>query len=235
MARVESIDLGSCRVSYVDDQPAGVALIGRRGWTSRLAAMCIVPASRGRGVGRASMDMLLAEASARGDRGMLLEVIESNASAVRLYGGCGFRIDRRLVGYEGAFTENSAKAGLQEVDIRAVAHLVTTCGLDSLPWQISGESLAQASPPGKAYQLDDAYAVISNPEAVQVSIRSVIVRPEARRQGQATRLLNAIIAKYPNKKWLVPALCPEEIGGLFVKAGFSLDKLSQLQMSLEIK
>jgi hypothetical protein len=33
----------------------------------------------------------------------------------------------------------------------------------------------------------------------------------------------------------VPALCPEKIGGLFTKAGFEPDQLSQLQMRIEIK
>ena len=234
MARVESIDLGSSRIIYLDDEAVGVALIARRGWTSRLATMCLTPPSRGQGAGQAAMDGILAEASGRGDHSMVLEVIENNAPAVRLYERCGFKTERRLVGYEGVFTEMQKSVELQEVNIREVARLVTTYGPENLPWQISGESLAQVCAPSKAYRLDDAFIVISNPDAEQIAIRSVIVQPESRRKGQATRLVNTVLAKYPNLKWLVSALCPEEIGGLFEKMGFRRGDLSQLQMRIEI-
>jgi GNAT superfamily N-acetyltransferase len=184
MARVESIDLGSSRLIYRDAAAVGVALIARRGWTSRLAAMCIAPGARGRGVGRAAMEMLLEEASARGDRSMVLEVIENNLPAVRLYEACGFKTERRLVGYEGFFDPFGGEAKLEEVDIRLVSRLVGIFGLDDLPWQISAESLAQYSPPNRAYRLGDAYIVISNPAADQVVIRSLIVLPAARGQDR---------------------------------------------------
>jgi ribosomal protein S18 acetylase RimI-like enzyme len=234
MARVESIDLGSSRVIYVDDEAVGVALISRRGWTSRLATMCLGPTSRGRGAGRAAMEVLLADASARRDHSMVLEVISDNAPAVHLYESCGFKTERRLVGFEGSFTEMNELAELEDVDIREVARLVIMHGLENLPWQISGESLAQAGPPSHAYRLDDAYIVISNPGAKQVAIRSIIVQPEARRQGQAARLIKAVVAQHPNKKWIVSALCPKEIGSLFEKIGFKRDTLSQFQMRIEI-
>lgn len=235
MARTESIDLGSSRIIWLDDEAVGIALIARRGWTSRLATMAIAPASRGRGAGRAAMDLLLAEASTRGDHAMVLEVIENNAPAVRLYEACGFHTERRLVSYEGTFAGTEERAELKEVDIREVARLVTMYGLDDLPWQISGESLAQSGAPSKGYQLDAACVVISNPEAEQVAIRSLVVRPESRGQGQARRLIEAVIAKYPGKKWLVPALCPEEVGPVFEKVGLQRGELSQLQMRIKIK
>jgi ribosomal protein S18 acetylase RimI-like enzyme len=235
MARVESIDLGSSRIICQDTAAVGVALIARRGWTSRLAAMCIAPDARGRGVGRAAMEMLLGEASARGDHSIVLEVIENNLSAVRLYEACDFKTERRLVGYEGIFDPFGKEAKLEEIDIRLVARLVGICGLDNLPWQISAESLAQYGPPNRAYRLGDASIVISNPAADQIAIRSVIVLPEARAQGQARRLIQAVIARYPNKKWLISALCPEEVGGLFEKIGFKRGTLSQFQMRKEVE
>ena len=41
MVRKDGIDLTSSRVLLKDDNPMGIALIARRGWTSRLAAMGI--------------------------------------------------------------------------------------------------------------------------------------------------------------------------------------------------
>jgi GNAT superfamily N-acetyltransferase len=178
------------------------------------------------------MQRLIAEAKERGERRMLLEVIEQNTAGVRLYSGCGFRVIRRLVSYTGAGGAN-AHADLEEVDIRAAARMATCHGLPDLPWQISGESLAQLGLPHKAYRLDSAWAIISNPDAPRVAIRAVLVEPHARHHGQATRLLEAIMAQHAGKQWDVPAHCPEEIGGMFERVGLTRGSLAQLQMVAE--
>jgi ribosomal protein S18 acetylase RimI-like enzyme len=235
MIRMDGIDPGSSRLIYVDGEAAGIALIARRGWTSRLAAMCLSPAYRGQHAGRAAMDQLISEARSRGDHRMVLEVIEDNAPGVRLYEACGFKIQRRLVSFEGTFSQSDAEATLQPVDIRDVARWVTIHGLDELPWQLSGESLVQSSSPNTAFCLEQAYIVISNPEAEQIAIRSLIVLPEARGQGQAARLVEAVRSAFPNRKWLIPALCPEEIRGFFKRLQFERGALSQLQMSIDLQ
>jgi GNAT superfamily N-acetyltransferase len=237
MLRADSIDPLSSRVFMLDDQPVGMALIARRGWSSRLAAMSVIPAARRQGLGRVALEGLLEEAAARDERSMSLEVIESNTPAVALYTTGGFQTERRLVSYSLKDTAAPASAakpaappGLEEVDIRRVARAVTLYGPENLPWQISGESLTQFGAPGRAYRLGEAMLVISNPAAEQVAIRSVIVSPPARRQQQATCLMRAVMALHPGKTWLVPAVCPEEFGGLFEALGFQRDEISQLQM-----
>jgi ribosomal protein S18 acetylase RimI-like enzyme len=234
MVRVDGIELSHSRLIYVDGEAAGVALIARRGWTSRLAAMCLAPASRGRGAGRAAMDLLLTEALSRSDHSMVLEVIEHNAPGVRLYESCGFKTRRRLLSYEGTFPQSEAAAPLQTVDIREAARWVTVHGLEDLPWQLSGESLVQSGPPSTAWGLDQACIVLSNPDVEQVAIRSLIVLPDSRGQGQASRLVKAVLSHYPNRKWVIPALCPEEAGGFFERLGFERSSLSQLQMRLDL-
>ena len=57
---------GAC-VVHVDGTPAGVVLMARRGWTSRVAAMAVVPEFRRQRAGRALMEHVLAEAKQRGD------------------------------------------------------------------------------------------------------------------------------------------------------------------------
>lgn len=229
----DGIDVTSSRVVVQDGEAVGVALIARRGWTSRLAGMAIVPDARSKGVGKWAMGQLIAEAKERGERTMVLEVIEQNTAGVRLYQGRGFRALRQLVGYAASEPEG-IPGELKEIDVREAARMVTMYGLSDLPWQVSGESLAQAGPPGKAYQMESAYVAISNPERSHVAIRTIVVEPEARRQGQATRLLRAVIAQHPGKTWIVPALCPAEIGSVFEKVGFEKQALSQLQMTLEL-
>jgi ribosomal protein S18 acetylase RimI-like enzyme len=213
----------------------GVALIARRGWTSRLAAMALVPEARGQGVGRWAMGQLLDQARARGERRMVLEVIESNEPAVRLYRHSGFCLLRRLAGYKAVSPNGADPIPVEEVDIREVARLVTAHGLPDLPWQVSGESLALMGPPNRAYRLGDAYAVISDPAAPQIVVRSVVVKPEGRGQGLAARLLHLLMDSHPDTRWIVPALCPEEMGGLFERVGFARSEISQLQMAIALR
>ncbi|MCP4542840.1 MAG: GNAT family N-acetyltransferase [Chloroflexi bacterium] len=230
----DGIDITSSWVVSRDGEPVGVALIAQRGWTSRLAGMAIVPEARGKGVGKWVMGQLIAKAKERGDRTMVLEVIEQNDPGVCLYQGRGFRVLRQLVGY--AVAEPKGIEGeLKEIDVREAARMVTMYGLPDLPWQVSGESLAQAGPPGKAYQMGDACVAISDPERLHVAIRTIIVEPDARQQGQAIRLLRAVMAQHPGKTWIIPALCPAEIGGIFERVGFKKEDLSQLQMMLELE
>jgi GNAT superfamily N-acetyltransferase len=230
----DGVDVASSGVILDDGQAVGVALVARRGWTSRLAAMALVPEARGRGIGRLAMAQLIDEARARGERRMVLEVIESNEPAVRLYRRCGFRLLRRLLGYKAMSPGNVEPEPVDEVDVREVARLVITHGLPDLPWQISGESLALMGPPNRAYRLGDAYAILSNPSAPQIVVRSVLVRPEGRGQGLAARLLRLLMGNHPDARWIVPPLCPAEMGGLFERVGFERGELSQLQMVMEI-
>ena len=84
--RQEQIDLAASLVIRAPDGGlAGLALIARRGDTSRLAGMGITAAWRGQKVGQALVARVVREASERQDRRMALEVIEQNTPAVRLY------------------------------------------------------------------------------------------------------------------------------------------------------
>ncbi len=230
MVRQDSVDLQWSRVILQNEKPVGVALIARRGWTSRLAAMSIVPDARGQGIGAMCVQQLLDEARARGDRTMTLEVIEQNTPAVRLYEKCGFVKMRRLIGFGGQPQPEPSAMELMQVDVREVARVLIAHGGDDLPWQLSGETLAQAGPPTLAFQNEYSYIAFSNPDAPTIVVRALVTLPHARRQGHAGALLRAVIARYPEKTWRVPATLPEEFSGVFEKCGFTREKLSQWQM-----
>src|SRR5690348_5198116 len=97
--RAESVDLAASRVVARAGEPVALALVARRGWTSRLAAIGVVRGARRTGAGWFAVGHMLDEARARGDRRVVLEVIETNAPAVRLYERAGFAATRRLVGF----------------------------------------------------------------------------------------------------------------------------------------
>lgn len=234
MMRRDGIDLTESRLLFKDGEPIGVALIARRGWTSRLAAMGIVSHSRSNGAGTWAMRHLVEEARMRGDREMLLEVIEQNTAGVKLYQKVGFKIVRRLLGYKIENPSVDSKDELQEVDIRELARLVTYHGLKDLPWQLSGASIVQHTPPARAFRLHDAYCLISDPEAEHVSIASVLVKTSSRGAGLSPVLMRALFARFPNKTWHVPALYPEEICAVFEEVGMRRENISQWQMALTL-
>jgi len=197
--------------------------------------MAIEPDSRGKRVGKALTEFILSAARERGDRRFTLEVIEQNAPGVRLYEAAGFRTLRRLVGYTATALANHADAGLEETDPVEVSLMVAQWGIHDPPWQLSAQTVAALSPPHRAYRLGPAGAVISTPDSDTITFRSLTVAPEARRQGWATRLLQALSARFPGKKWRVPVWVPEEIPAtFFTRLNFSPERLTQFQMARDL-
>jgi hypothetical protein len=178
------------------------------------------------------------EAKTRGDRTMVLEVIEQNAAAVELYRACGFKEIRRLIGFAGPPAASfSISRDLLEVDPREVAAAVTNYGLPNLPWQLSGETLAQLAPPNVAYRLDDAWITLSDPAQSVVTIRGLIAMPNAVGDGtppccnREAALLRAVMAKHPGKdEWRFSAVWPEELAAVIAPAGLPRSPFTQWQM-----
>lgn len=235
MLRRDGLDLTSSRVLMVDGQPCGIALIARRGWASRLAAMGIAKHMRGKGAGAWLMDELIEEARQREDHEMVLEVIEQNEPAVKLYHKYGFRAVRRLIGCLRTDASEYQESDLQEIDLRELGQRIAQHGLPDLPWQLSAESVAQMNPPARAYRKGPAYIAVSNPGLDHVVVWSLLVEQGGRGQGLGTGLLKSTIAKHPEKTWHLPALCPEELWKVFKRADFEREDLSQWQMKLVLQ
>ncbi len=229
--RRDGIDLTASRVLMKAGEPIGIALIARRGWTSRLAAMGIMSTARSNGIGTWAMERLLEEAKERGEREMVLEVIEQNTAGVKLYEKVGFTKVRRLVGYKIENLRSEAAHTLEEIDIRDLARQVTYHGMKDLPWQLSGTTIMQYTPPAQAYRLNDAYCLISNPDAADVAIHSVLVKSRSRGAGLSTVLMRALFARFPGKVWHVSPIYPEEMSFIFEQVGMVRESISQWQMS----
>lgn len=235
MLRKDNVDLEASRILLADGKPSGIALIARRGWSSRLAAMGLAKEARGKKAGSWLMKNLIREARERGDHGMTLEVIERNEAGVRLYKRHGFQVVRRLVSFVHQDAKQDAKDGLQELDLREIGRLVSLYGLPDLPWQLSGETVALLTPPACAYKTDQGACIaISNPDAEHVVIWSLLVEPEARGKGLAIEMIEAVMANHPGRTWHVPAILPEELGFVYERAGFRREELSQFQMELSL-
>ena len=109
----------------------GVALLGVRGDRGWVGGLGVVPSARRRGLGRALMEAILAEAPPR----VRLEVIEQNEPAIALYESLGFRHVRWL-------EVLSLTAEVDAADVRAVP--ASPLEQSDLPWQRQSASL----PPG---------------------------------------------------------------------------------------
>jgi len=211
-----------------------IDLIARRNTlsASRLAAMGISKEFRGKKAGTWLVEKLVDEARERKDHDMVLEVIEQNEPAVRLYQNCGFETVRRLIGLIHQDAKQDAKGDLQEVDLREIGQLISQQGLPDLPWQLSGETIALMNPPTRAYKHGETYIVISNSDVEHVVIWSLLVETSARGQGLGVDMLKRVMAQHAGKIWHVPAIWPEEFSVIFERAGFEREKLSQWQMKL---
>jgi hypothetical protein len=172
---------------------------------------------------------------------MTLEVIEQNTAGVNLYVKAGFIKVRRLVGYKLDTAQSDPAAALSvekelvEIDIREVARQVTYHGMKDLPWQLSGTTIMQHTPPSRAFRLNDAYCLISNPDAAEITILSVLVKARSRGAGLSTVLLRTLFAKYPNKTWHASPIFPEEMGFIFEHVGMERESISQWQMSRSLQ
>ncbi len=237
LTRADSIDLAASRVLRLEGRPAGFILVSSRGWTRRVAAMGVVPEARGRGLGHRLIGQAVEEARAGRFRRILLEVVEKNASGVRLYRDLGFETVRRLVGYErdpGPAAGEPGDDRLKEVDPREMAKVVEYEAPFDLPWQLAAETVAASGPPAIALRLEDkAYVLLSSIENGTGVLSTLVVPHAVRRQGWGLRLLRALFARFPDRRWRMPARYPENLAPeFFARAGFRRLDLAQLEMEL---
>lgn len=237
--RGEDLDPFASKIYQSDGIPTAIAMIARRGWTSRLAAMAVAPEFRGRGLGKEVMRLVLQEATLRKDRSMLLEVIEQNQAAVSLYTGLGYRPIRRLVGYNlhpDGRARGSDSERLEEVDPAIAARVMATDGEPDLPWMLMPETFAAATLPMQAVHFDQtAFAIVADPKAEKIVVRALLVRRTHRKQGWGSRMLSALEARFADRPLTVPPLVPENMAPtLFLRAGWQpSSEFSQLEMKIE--
>jgi len=99
---------------------------------------------------------------------------------------------------------------------------------------VSGSHLIRMGLPNRAYQLDQACVIVTDPAQDVIGVRALIVEPSHPGEHQASRLIRALWAQFPGKQWRVPALCPEAYGGFFEKLGFTRQALNQVQMRFDL-
>ena len=229
----EHIDLGASHVLVSGNEPCGVMLVARRGATSRLAALGIAKTRRGQGIGRQAVALAQAEAAARGDSLMTLEVITTNLAAQRTYAACGFTVTRQLVGYERAPVAAAAPGDDYEFcTAEEVLPSLTRAMPAGLSWQIAPASLAGILSPARGLRLRDGMAAaFFDASGPAPRLLSFGVAPEARRQGLGTALIETLVQSAPGP-WRISALVPETlVDGFLTGRGWQRSALAQFEMT----
>lgn len=236
--RCEQIDLFLSRVALVDDEPAGLCLLAQRGRRARVAAMGIVAARRGLGLGRALMDGSIAIARTAGADRLCLEVFAANRSAVALYESSGFVRVRRLLGHARAALPAVAAPEHGPSDLAALAAALAAEPERDWPWQLSPHTLVAASPDAMHVHAlgGEAFACLNPVNPKRLSLRLLYVMPSARRRGLARRLLSGVQSLYSGAAWEIPPLVPEEMGAAALHGlGFARTELHQVEMELPLR
>ena len=160
---------------------------------------------------------------------MVLEVIEQNAPALKLYERLGFQRVRRLVGFVG--TPTLEIATLEEVEPVDCARLLP----EGLPWQLSPSTVAGLALPSRAFRLGPAVAVVGDVSAPTLMVRAFAVESGARGKGAGRRLLRALAAAHPGKSLAVSAIVPEGLcDRFFLGAGFTTAAISQFEFACRL-
>ena len=233
--RPEGLDSQSSVILKKGDEFAAICLIARQGWTTRVAAMAIAPNFRRQGVGQHLMNLVIGEAKARGDKKLVLEVIEQNPPAIKLYESVGLSITRRLAGYRREPSPGVSFV-LKEVDpSEVIRRQVVECE-PGLPWDYKPETLATKGVTLTGYSLEGrAFALVTNTPGERIIIWSLFTNRTERRNGLGKQLVEAIAAPYPEKALVTPVALPDTHAPEFLTAaGFSEVAISQYEMAIDL-
>ena len=168
------IDPDRSRVAFDGDDAVGLANLAVRGDRAWIGGIGVVPEARRRGIGRALMEAVLAEAP--GD--VTLEVLEENEPARRLYEQLGFESRRVLEIW-------SLTAEVEAGEVREAAP--APLGQHDLPWQREDASLPEGC---ERIEVDGGAALFRVTDGT-VGVAQVV----ARDQDVARELVSAMRAR----------------------------------------
>ena len=91
------VDLTQSLVAMSEGQPLGVAMLGVRSDVAWITRLGVTPHGRQKGIGRGLMTGLIENAGKLGSKKVVLEVIQDNVPAQRLFESLGFQVLRELL------------------------------------------------------------------------------------------------------------------------------------------
>ena len=138
LVRTFDLDLDAGLVAFLDGAPSGLVNLGIRGERGWIGGLGVVAEARRQGLGRTLMEAVHEQARARGIREIVLEVIDGNDAAFRLYEELGYEMTRWL---EIASLDQEG-SGLEAEDPAEEAHArIRELRTGREPWQRDDETL----------------------------------------------------------------------------------------------
>ena len=208
--------------------------INRTGNISRLAGMGTVEAARRTGAAGFALSTLLEEAKARGDQAMILEVIEQNPPAVKLYQSHGFKSLGRLLGWRRKGGGAASSDGeLRELSVLEATSLPTTLEYPDLPWQVSRHAATKVAS-GRAVERGNVAVVIGDPRATPIRLHAFL-GADGKNWESLRKLTRELLARFPEAEFYAPPIFPERFGQeIFQPLEFEQEKLSQFLMRKDL-
>lgn len=234
----QGADLCYSRFARTSEGLAGFAYINRTANISRVAGMGVVSGARRSGVARRLLNHLLEEARARGDRAIMLEVIQQNPAAHALYAQEGFREKGGLFGWRrgaGAPPIQSRET-IDEISLMKASQMPSALEFPDLPWPISRYSMAKLAS-GHAFCTNHALIVTSDPKVAPVRVHALSCPSRDSMDWNSLRnALNALLQLYPEQEFYSPPVFPEQFGEeVFQPLGFTREPLSQFLMRYDLR
>ena len=230
----EDIAPNASEVFFDGGRPAGILLVGIRGDRSRISALGVGPSIRRRGFGRQVMQDAIEAARLRGERSLILEVIDSNERAAELYRSLGFEVTRKLVGFSrgrklaAPQAEPAAECGL-DTALRMLTRFADT----NPTWQTDPRCFRDATPPLKGFAADDRAIALVDDSGKDVRLYGFAVDACHRRQGFGRTLADGLAARYPGRRLYIIENVPAGLLDRFMRrVGWRKSRLSQTEMEL---
>lgn len=153
MCVASDLDRGASRLVREGGEAVAIAMLGIRGGEGWIGGMGAAPTHRGRGLGEHVMRAVLDSARSRGLRRVMLEVLEPNVHAIRLYERLGFRRVRDLEVW--AFPAPDAPDDgptVEPVPVEVAHRFVLEHRTSPEPWQRADGTLAALLADGAAFE-----------------------------------------------------------------------------------
>lgn len=231
----QGIDLCYSRFARNDrGELVSFGYINRTGNVSRLAGMGTIDAARRTGAAAFVLSSLMEEAKARGDQTMVLEVIEQNPPAVRLYESHGFTSLGRLLGWRRKGSGvTPGDGGLRELNVLEAIRFSAAPEYPQLPWQVSRHAATKVAS-ARAFALDDVAVVIGDPRSTPIRVHAFLGGNHHNWES-LRELARQLLGKYPEAEFYAPPIFPEQFGTeIFQPLKFEQEKLSQFLMRKDL-
>lgn len=231
----QGADLAFSYFMRTDAGLAGFAYINRNGNISRVAGMGVVPAARRSGLARRLLAHLLEEAQTRGDHAMMLEVIEQNPAAHRLYAQQGFREAGHLLSWRRKANPpaNESIEPLEEVSLIRASQIPSALEYPEIPWPISRHAIAKSAAK-YAFRSGQKLIVVGDLEVTSVRVHALSCSDRMDWAG-LRETLRGLLQRYPDREFFTPPVFPEQFGHeVFQPLGFAREPLSQFLMRYDM-